>query len=166
VFHFRNPRRLLVWSGPPYDREKDREYATRFDQFPGRKVLSGGTTANIASRELGRDVVMQLGHSRAAVPAQSEMSGVDLVTEGALTLAKTIEYLEENRRPSIPDGASALAEILLDSDDIEFMVGSRINEAHLDPSLPIIPGLRRNLIDRLAEILRQRYLRDVSVICI
>ena len=166
VFHFRNPRRLLLWSGPPYEKGKDREYALKFAQFPGRKVLSGGTTANIASRELGRDLVMRLGNVHASVPSSSEMEGVDLVTEGVLTLAKTIEYLEENEMPSIQDSASALAEILLDSDEIEFMIGSRINEAHFDPTLPIHPGIRRNLIDRLVKLLRQKYLRDVTVLYI
>ncbi len=164
VFYFRKPRRLLLWSGPPFSRERDREYAEKFAAFPGKKAIAGGTTANVAARELRRPITMKSSRERSSVPFASEMLDVDLVTEGVLTLAQTLEYLEEDVRPTLPDAASALADLLLDADEIELMIGTRVNEAHLDPTLPTSLAFRRNLTDRLTKILKERYLKDVETV--
>ena len=54
VLYFREPRKSLIFTGPPYHREKDNEYAITFDNFVGKKAICGGTTANLISRELSR----------------------------------------------------------------------------------------------------------------
>ncbi|MDR2744092.1 MAG: serine/threonine protein phosphatase, partial [Desulfovibrio sp.] len=61
------------------------------------------------------------------------------------------------------DAAARLRDLLLDSDFIEFMVGSRVNEAHLDPSLPVPLGNRRDLARRMARVLEEKYLKTVSL---
>ena len=104
--------------------------------------------------------------TRSSVPLASQMDGVDLITEGVLTLAKTIEYLADDARPSTSDAASELADMFLDADEIEAMVGTKINEAHFDPSLPTRLDFRRNLIDKLAKTLREKYLKSVNVVYI
>ncbi|MDR2799783.1 MAG: serine/threonine-protein phosphatase, partial [Desulfovibrio sp.] len=86
VLYLRKPRRLLVMTGPPYDRERDPEYAALLRSFPGRKVVCGGTTAELVSREWGRRLEMDGAAQNQAVPPRYRIEGVDLVTEGVLTL--------------------------------------------------------------------------------
>jgi len=94
-----------------------------------------------------------------------EMEGVDLVTEGMITLAATQRLLEAG--PPWPagrdNGATRLADLLLDSDVIDFVVGTRVNGAHQDPSLPMELGIRRNLIRGLVAMLRDKYARQVDL---
>lgn len=163
VFYVRRPRGLLLWTGPPYTPSADAECARRFDAFVGKKVISGGTTANIVARELGRSIETLFSSQSASVPAESKMDGVDLVTEGVITLAKTAEYLESGRFPSYENGAAALAELLLESDAIHLMVGSSVNTAHLDPTLPVALEFRRTVVQRLVNILRQKYIKQVTI---
>lgn len=163
VFHYRKRRPLLVFSGPPYNQEKDNEYALEFDLFNGKKAICGGTTANMISRELRRSLQLDLSTNRSYLPAYSHMKGVDLVTEGVLTLTQAIKYLEANPAKLPHDGAGKLVELFLDSDQIEFMIGVRINEAHLDPDIPVELDFRRNLVKKFATILREKYFKEVTV---
>jgi hypothetical protein len=86
------------------------------------------------------------------------MDGVDLVTEGVLTLSKTNEYLKMRvspRRLELQvDGASALARKLMESDHVRFLIGRAINPAHQDPKLPVDLALKNRIIHEIAEELR------------
>ena len=160
-FYFREPRKSIVFTGPPYDMEQDALYAKSFYSFNGKKAIAGGTTANLLARELGRTVTTEK-FSGGSLPACSHMEGVDLVTEGILTLTKTLEYLNEGGR--IPDDpAGKLMELLLDSDCIDFMVGTRLNEAHYDPLLPVQLEIRKNVVKQLEKILSERYIKKVHL---
>ncbi len=163
VFHYRSRRSLLVFSGPPYNQERDNEYAVEFDKFVGRKVICGGTTANMVARELRRQIHLDITTNRNYVPAYSRMKGVDLVTEGVLTLTQAIKYLEENRLKYPDDAAGKLVELFLDSDQIEFMIGVRINEAHLDPTIPVELDFRKNLVKKFTSLLTEKYFKEVAV---
>ncbi len=165
VLHFRRPRRLMVMTGPPYDAGRDGEYAALLDAFPGRKAICGGSTAELVARELGCRIAMEEDSFRNAadVPPFFRMDGVDLVTEGILTLTHVARRLESGSPAPVSDAAGRMMELLLDSDSIEFLVGTRINEAHQDPSLPEDLDIRRNVMKRIAAVLRERFLKDVSV---
>ncbi len=163
VLYFRRPRRLMVLSGPPYSRDSDAEVARAFAAYKGKKAICGGTTANFVARELGLEMTMNLRAPRTHLPPASEMDGVDLVTEGVLTLTQAVEYLEKGTTPPPPDPAGKLVELFLDSDTIDFLIGSRVNEAHLDPTLPVYLEIRRNIIQKMADSLRTRYLKNVTV---
>lgn len=163
VLYFRRPRRLMVLSGPPYSRDSDPECAMNFIKYKGKKAICGGTTANFVARELGREVRMNLKAPKNNLPPVSEMEGVDLVTEGVLTLTQAVQYLEEGTTPLPADAAGKLIELFLDSDTIDFLIGARVNEAHLDPALPVYLEIRRNIIQKMAESLRTRYLKNVTV---
>ena len=161
VLYFRKPRKLLVFTGPPYHAERDEEYAAIFNDFPGKKAICGGTTANLLARCLNKTITTERPRP-GALPACSHMEGVDLVTEGILTLTKTLEYLNEGGR--IPDDpAGKLMELLLDSDCIDFMVGTRLNEAHYDPLLPVQLEIRKNVVKQLEKILSERYIKKVHL---
>ena len=52
---------------------------------------------------------------------------------------------------------------MLESDIVEFLVGTRINEAHQDPNVPVELDLRRNIVRRITHLLESRYLKETSV---
>ena len=157
----RNPRESLIFTGPPYHQEKDSYYAKFFMDFKGKKAISGGTTANIISRELNIPVIAKLSLNAGRLPGISEMKGVDLVTEGILTLTKTLEYLESGKTEN--NAAKTLMDFLLDSDVIYFLVGAQMNKAHYDPNLPIEIEIRKNIIKQIASVLEEKYLKKVNV---
>ncbi len=165
VIYLRLGRRLMVASGPPLDTSKDRELAEKVSQFNGKKVVCGGTTAKILSRELGRKIKTDISTAGKDIPPASTMKGLDLITEGTLTLNRTAEILEHQNSIDTPgcDAAKQLARLLIDSDIIEFLVGTRINEAHQDPNLPVELDIRRNLVKRLAHLLENNYLKKVEM---
>lgn len=162
VLYFREPREALVFTGPPYHQHKDKDYAEMFAKFKGKKAIAGGTTANLISRELNRPITMDTTISIGKLPACSYMEGVDLVTEGILTLTKTLEYLE-NGTTDIDNAAGKLVRFLLDSDCINFMVGAKLNQAHYDPALPIEIEIRKNIIKKMANVLSAKYFKKVTV---
>ena len=157
----RDPRESLIFTGPPFHNEKDSYYAKTFMEFKGKKAISGGTTANIISRELNIPVVPDMSINTGKLPAISRMEGVDLVCEGILTLTKTLEYLETKKYEN--DAAKKLMDFLLDSDVINFLVGAQMNKAHYDPNLPIEIEIRKNVIKQMAQVLEEKYLKKVNV---
>lgn len=157
----RDPRESLIFTGPPYHQEKDNYYAKTFIEFKGKKAISGGTTANIISRELNIPVNADISSTTGKLPGLSKMEGVDLVTEGILTLTKAMEYLESGKPEK--DAAKTLMDFMLDSDCIHFLVGAQMNKAHYDPNLPIEIEIRKNIIKQIAKILEEKYLKKVKV---
>lgn len=165
VTYFREPRRLLVATGPPVDARMDAELAERISTFEGRRIIAGGTTGTIVARELGATTSISLSTLEPENPPHAHMEGVEMITEGIITLARVGEYLENRTPPEqLPRNAAALmVEHLLESDSIEFVVGTRVNQAHQDPSVPVHLELRRTQVQRVSDLLRRRYLKDVSV---
>jgi hypothetical protein len=165
VMYFREPREVLVCTGAPVARSRDPELAEVARAFPGRKVVCGGTTSAILSRELERPLVMDLSDLDPDVPPVSRMEGFDLVTEGAITLARTVRLLEEETAPDLlkPNAATQLAGILLDSDIIHIVAGTKINEALQDPSLPEDLDIRRNILRGLKKVLTEKFLKEVRI---
>jgi hypothetical protein len=163
VVYFRKPRKTMILTGPPFDEEKDEEFAYMLEYFEGKKVVCGGTTSNIIERELALSCEIDISDIGKEVPATSKMEGIDLVTEGILTLTKTAKLLKTGEIPEKTDGATKLTELLLDSDEIQFVVGTKINEAHQDPTLPVDLEIRRNMIKKIARRLKNKYRKEVSI---
>ena len=166
VIYFREPRQLLVVTGPPYSNDSDHEFAEIVKEFNGEKVVCGGTTASIIGRELNIDVAVDLDEEMDPhIPPPGRMDGIDLVTEGTITLGEVARILES----SLPikqyrwNAARALVEMLLESDIVQFVIGTRVNQAHQDPNFPVELDLRRNIIRRIATQLDQKYLKETSV---
>ena len=164
VIYFRHPRRLLIISGPPFAKERDSQLADLVRTFAGRKAICGGTTATIVGRILKRDVSMDLSHIDPEVPPTSIMDGVDLVTEGTLTLAKVAELLERHPPADKPrtNAATRLVQLMLESDIVDFVIGTRINDAHQDPNIPVELDLRRNIVRKIAALLEAKYLKETT----
>ncbi|HWQ08785.1 MAG TPA: SpoIIE family protein phosphatase [Holophaga sp.] len=165
VISYRKPRQLLVLTGPPVHRDRDRMIAGMARDFNGRKVICGGSTANLVARELGRSMDMNLKELDPEVPPMCTMEGFDLVTEGAITLAMTARMLEEDTNLDLarPNAATCLASILLDSDVIQIVAGTKINEALQDPNLPAELDIRRNILRRIQRVLSTKYFKDVRI---
>ena len=166
VVYVRSPRQLLVMTGAPFNRVHDQELAAMAERTPGRKVICGGTTANIISRQLNRPIDIDLRQPRdLRVPPTARMPGFDLVTEGILTLGEVLRILEEGTAPEElrPNAAVRLTRMLLDSDIVRFAVGTRINEAHQDPNIPVDLDLRRNIVKRIARVLEDKHMMRVMV---
>lgn len=160
-FYFREPRKSIVFTGPPYDMEQDALYAKSFYSFNGKKAIAGGTTANLIARELNLEIETDRNLNVGKLPGISYMKGVDLITEGILTLTKTMEYLEKGIVED--DAAGKLINFLLDSDEIKFMVGVKLNQAHYNPNMPVEIEIRRNVVKRIVEILEEKYTKKVDV---
>ncbi|NLD64495.1 MAG: SpoIIE family protein phosphatase [Bacteroidales bacterium] len=165
ILYFREPRKLLICSGPPYDEEKDKELASMVTDYNGKVILCGGTTADIVARELNRKIVDELIFEDPDLPPESFMEGIDLVTEGILTLQKVSELLK-SYKSSVKLGkgpADKIVRMIMESDEINFVVGTRINVAHQDPSLPVDLEIRRTVVKRIARILEDKWLKQVSI---
>lgn len=164
VVYFREPRKLLICTGPPFHKNDDTRLASTVDGFEGKKIVCGGTTAQILSRELNRDIEVGM-MAKAGLPPTSKMNGVDLITEGILTLGAVAGFLEKNDTTSVKgDGpAMDIVQMFFDSDEIHFMVGTKINEAHQDPNLPVELEIRRNVIKKIKRLLEDKFLKEVKL---
>jgi hypothetical protein len=167
VIYFREPRNLLVLTGPPVHPESDREIADIFSSFNGKKIISGGTTATIISRELEKEIKVNMKSFDTKVPPWSDMEGADMVTEGIITMGAVSEILA---RPGSVEAhtegrnaALRMVNMLLDSDRITFIVGTKINEAHQDPTMPVELEIRRNVVKRIVSLLEKRHLKEVHI---
>lgn len=165
ILYFREPRRLLLCTGPPFDELKDKELSARVAGYDGKVILCGGTTADIVARELKRKIVDELIFEDPDLPPESFMEGIDLVTEGILTLQKVNEILKSyNNSVRIGKGpADKIVKLIMESDEINFFVGTRINVAHQDPTLPVDLEIRRTVVKRIARILEDKWLKLVSI---
>jgi hypothetical protein len=165
VVHFRVPRQLLIMTGPPFVPQRDFELAQAAATFPGKKIICGGTTATIIGRILQRSFTVDLTQVNTGMPPPAKMEGIDLITEGSLTLAHVAQLLATGvtmeQLPANPAGD--IVRLMLGSDIIHFIVGTRINEAHQDPNTPQELDLRRNIVRRIVSLLEEKYFNSTSV---
>lgn len=166
VVYFRQARKIILCTGPPFSPQKDKEFASILDNFDGKKIVSGATTTEIISRELGRAVTDE-GITDPTLPPSSKMDGIDLVTEGVLTLSKVTHLLNNlsiNSHTQFGKGpADQICKLLLESDEIYVLVGTKINESHHDPTLPVEIEIRKSLIRRLTRVLSEKLMKVVII---
>jgi len=157
VLRARQRRHCLVLTGPPADRKDDARLLQILDGAPGWKIIAGGSTSNMVSRLTGEKIEVDLSSDSSRVPPMGRMRGVDLVTEGLITLRHAAEKLDVFPRElrAKRDGASQLAFRLLLSDDIHFVVGTARNPALDSEDLAQFPS-RSQIIARMAEKLREQ----------
>ena len=158
----REPMNLLF--GPPRNRDDCDRMMSLFFSKEGKHIVCGGTTSSIAAKYLGKPIRATLNFEQSDVPPIAEIEGVDLVTEGVITINKVIEYakdaLDKNElydQWSIKqDGASRICRLLFEeATDINFYVGRAVNPAHQNPDLPINFNIKMNLVEELSNCLKQ-----------
>ncbi len=153
-------RIVVVFTGPPVQKEDDERAVEALMSAAARRVVCGGTTANIVARQLGRGITVDLDTGTDSVPARGRIDGIDLVTEGTLTLTKALEIIR-SEEPSDAlrlkvDGASCLVVLLREADEVKILVGRAMNPAHQNPNLPRDLSLKTQVVQALAEELRRR----------
>jgi len=158
----REPMNILF--GPPSNRDDAERMMSLFFSKAGKHIICGGTTSSIAARYLNKSVRATLNFESSDVPPIAEIEGVDLVTEGVITVNRVLDYakdyLGENKyyeHWSIKrDGASLISRLLFEeATDINFYVGKAINPAHQNPDLPINFSIKMNLVEELSECLKK-----------
>lgn len=165
VLYFREPRNLLICTGPPYLKSKDTQLAKQVSEFVGKKIACGGTTAGILSRELQRSIAVDMNVVDSELPPVSYIDGIDLVTEGILTLGKVFRILKNyNQNFSLGNGpADQIVRVLLESDKIFIINGTKINVAHQDPNLPMELEIRRTVVKNIVTLLEEKFLKEVDL---
>ena len=165
VFYVREPRRLLICTGPPFTETKDKYLAEIIRDYKGKKIVCGGTTSKIVSRELGLEIIIDLNDVIAGLPPSSKMEGIDLVTEGIITLGSLASILEEDFPKNLDQKGPHwdMYRMILDADIIDIVAGTKINIAHQDPSLPVELEIRRNVVKKLASLLEEKYMKTVKL---
>ena len=163
----RRRRRAMIFTGPPENKEDDSVVCERLLQFEGRRIVCGGTSSNIVAREIGQQVFTKLDSLREEVPPLGTLPGVDLVTEGILTLNKTLEVIKEvdgdySLLPNDRNAAMLLALELLVADEITFLVGQKINSYYQNPKLPMNFSIRNSLVSQLVALL-ETYDKEIQV---
>jgi len=156
-----------VLTGPPRDPGADAEVVEKFTRRRGLRAVCGGTTAKIVAEHTGHKALnVDLSTMRADVPPVGELEGIDLTTEGILTLTKASDLLRGGaNRETVKyrtDGASALLRLFLDVDHVHFMVGLSVNPAHQNPELPRQLDMKLAVVKEIAEELRKRG-KEVSI---
>ncbi len=158
----RVPMNLLF--GPPSNRDDCGRMMSLFFSKEGKHIICGGTTSSIAADYLKKPLRPTLNFERSDVPPIAELEGVDLVTEGVITVNKVLEYAKDYIQDNSGyekwscgrDGASLICRMLFEeATDINFFVGRAVNPAHQNPDLPINFNIKMNLVKELSECLKK-----------
>lgn len=151
-----------IFTGPPSRKEDDERVVHDFMKQEGRKVICGGTSANVASRVLKREIVTLVKHADPKIPPMATMEGLDLVTEGVLTIGSALDLLHRYENDDFDEaffdaldaenGAAKLARLLIEEcTDLNLFVGKALNPAHQNSNLPFDLSVRMNLVEQLKD---------------
>jgi len=159
-----SPQFVTVFAGPPQNPDDDEKVVNHLIEKPGKKIVCGGTAAQIVARVLDREIKTSTNFVDPTIPPIAWIKGIDLVTEGVLTLDRTckiltrfidtdVQYSELRQLQQQKDGASRLAMFLLNATDITFLLGKAINPAHQNPGFPKNLSIKLNIVKELVDIL-------------
>ena len=160
-------RRIVnIFTGPPKDKADDDRLMHEFMRSEGKKVVSGGTSSNIAARFLGKEIITRADSADPDVPPVAEIEGIDLVIEGVLTLGKCLKLLKKYANDEFDEeffdeldadnGASRLAKMLIEEcTELNLFVGTSVNKAHKNSELSFDLSMRMNLVEQLIRIMEQ-----------
>ena len=161
------PRQVVnMFAGPPKNKDDDPKMVRDFMTSSGKKLICGGSSANIVARVLNRSIETSLDYVDPLIPPIATIQGIDLVTEGVLTLSRTVEILQEYldhetdsfyfKKLDEKNGAAMLAKILLEEcTTLNLFIGTAINPAHQNPGLPSDLSIKLKLIDKLCGLMER-----------
>lgn len=164
VIRIRRREPMNILFGPPRNRDDNDRMMSLFFSKEGKHIVCGGTTSSIAARYLGKPLIPSLNYGNSDMPPTAKLEGVDLVTEGVITISRVIEYAKDslgtNERYEewaySHDGASMISRMLFEeATDINFFVGRAVNPAHQNPDLPITFNIKMNLVEELSDCLKK-----------
>ena len=165
VVKVRRREPVNVLFGPPRNRDDSNRMMALYFSKEGKHVICGGTTASIAAKFLRKELRVSMDFDTDSdIPPISEIDGVDLVTEGVITMNRVVEYAKDSLDKNelyekwgfMHDGASLICRMLFEeATDVNFYVGRAVNPAHQNPDLPINFNIKMNLVKDLAECLEK-----------
>ncbi|APR02081.1 SpoIIE family protein phosphatase [Clostridium botulinum] len=160
----KKPAYVDLFTGPSKDKSKDKYVIDQLMKAKGKRVICGGTAANIVQRELNRELKVNLELINTDLPPTATMEGIDLITEGVLTLSRALDIIksyfnpfykmEENKLILGKDAASLLVKVLMECTHLNIWVGSAMNPAHQNPNLPVDLSIKLKLVEELAEYMK------------
>uniref|UniRef100_A0A7C3WX69 Serine/threonine-protein phosphatase n=1 Tax=Dictyoglomus turgidum TaxID=513050 RepID=A0A7C3WX69_9BACT len=155
ALHFRVFNKVNIMVGPPSNPNRDKEVVERFLSLQGKKIICGGTTAQVVSKITGKEVKLDLKTISENSPPIGYMEGVDLVTEGIITLTQVFRYLSGQIR-DVGYGASLIIDLLEKGDSVHFLVGGAINPAYQNPLFSYDLSLKVRVVQDIAGILQSK----------
>jgi hypothetical protein len=157
---------IHLFTGPPLNPVDDMNAVMAFMSDSAKRIVCGGTSANIVARVLNKKIQTSLYYADPDIPPIAWIEGIDLVTEGVLTLTRALHllrrYLEEDINENFfleldkENGGSKIAKMIIEEcTELHLYVGRTMNEAHQNPSLPFDLSIRMHLITQLQDIVKK-----------
>jgi len=162
VIRIRRRVPMSILFGPPASRDDNDRMLSLFFSKAGKHIICGGTTSTIVSNYLGKPLRPSLDFVESDIPPIAELEGVDLATEGVITLSRVLEYARDYLQDDLlydkwsvgRDGASLICRLLFEeATDINFFAGKANNPAHQDKALNF--AIKMNLVEELADCLKK-----------
>ena len=164
-----NAKPVHLMTGPAQDPARDEEMVNAFmsGEDTTKRIICGGTSATIVSRVLQQPLDVSMDYADPDIPPIAYMKGIELVTEGVLTLSRVVKLLRryvKNETVSEEffleldklNGASMVAKMLIeDCTELHLYVGKAINSAYQNPGLPFDLGIRQNLVEQLKHVVEE-----------
>ena len=157
---------VSLFSGPPQNQADDDRLVTEFMIPMGKKIVCGGSSAHIVSRVLGEEIETSIDYLDPEIPPTATIRGIDLVTEGVLTLKKTVDIIKDyladpTKRDNLEqidsgNGAAQIAKILMEEcTHLHLFIGKSINPAHQNPNLPVDLSIKMRILEDLYDLMIQ-----------
>lgn len=159
----RERKSVNLMMGPPRNPKDVHKMMSLFFGKGGKHIVCGGTTSELAAQFLGKEVKTVLEYLDPEIPPVAKIDGVDLTTEGVITMSRVLEYAKSYLKEDDiyadwnvrNDGASQIAKLLFqEATDINFFVGTAVNPAHQNPNLPINFNIKMQLVEQLSADLK------------
>lgn len=157
---------LHLFTGPPLNKVDDTNAVMAFMSGTAKRIVSGGTSANIVARVLNKKIVTSLSYVDPSIPPIAKIDGIDLVTEGVLTLTRSLQLLRRYINEDINEeffleldkqnGGSMIAKMIIEEcTELHLFVGRTMNEAHQNPGLPFDLSIRMNLVTQIIDVVKK-----------
>jgi len=163
VYTVRKPVCSLLISGAPIDKTRDVEFKILLEEVEGKKIVCGGTTAGIIARELGEEIKLSKPNYKSNIPPEMQIKGIDLVSEGIITLNRVLELLVNREELKIEENDTVvkIVDTLMESDLITFAVGTSINNANYQNNTTL--DLRKNIIIKIVDTLQNNFIKKCEL---
>ncbi len=166
VVRIRKAQIVNLLTGPPSDASRDETMVHSFVESEGKKVVAGGSSSNMVARILRKEIVTHVNYTDPFIPPTATIEGIDLVTEGALTLSGVLKLLQKFERSEFDEaffdeldkdnGASKFAKILIEEcTNLNMYVGTASNAAYQNPDIDFDISVRKNLVEQIKEVMEK-----------
>ena len=143
----RKGRIVNIFTGAPIDSANDKQSVAKFMACDGLKIVAGATTAKIVARETGKELELNDKSESLIAPPNYMIEGIDLVTEGAITLNQVLNiWNEDSAKFEKNSPVTDLVSLLYVADRVNFYLGGCENPASNDISFTQTGVLSRKVI--------------------